>query len=145
MFSKTDSWLKWMDHLTAIGADCEALDFCRDFGDMSIESGLSLCHKAKGFKPSWAVWVAYNDYDNLDEATTALLIELAISGYTDQGMARARVLYKKHKKYLTGAEKEMLLKKIFSDDVDRYHDFSEEEKRIGKHGFNRAHISRDRS
>ena len=132
VFSKTDSWLKWMDHLTVIGADCEALDFCRDFGDISIERGLSLCHKAKGFKSAWAVWAACNDYDNLDEITTSLLIELAISGYTDQSIARAKTLYNKHKKYLTVAEKEMLLKKIFSDNVDRYHDFSDEEKRIGR-------------
>lgn len=96
MFSKTDSWLKWMDYLELLGADCKGPEYCRSYGDITIEEGLRRAARDREFKMSWVPWVfrkCKERADIVDEKVVLGMIHLMATKRDSCSKSRAKGLF----------------------------------------------------
>ena len=120
-----------MDYLVSIGGDCKGPDFCRAFGDITIQEGIAKCYKAPGFRHDWVVWVfRHTTLETTSAAVRYELLRLIAAPADDCSIARVKHIYKSQ--ILLQDEKEFVLKAIFRDDKNRYSDFAEAEMREGR-------------
>ena len=132
MWTQKSSWLQWMDYLVSVGGDCEGPDFCRKFGDITIQEGIAKCYKAPGFRYDWAAWVfQHTTTETTSAAVRYELLRLITSPLDDCSVARAKHIYKTQT--LLREEKKLALKTVFRDGKNRYTGFAEAEVREGRH------------
>ncbi len=114
MWTLESSWLAWMDHLENLaGAEvCEGPDYCRGYGDITIQEGIALGMKDTGLRRPWVEWV-FQTVSNggVDKGVRLGLLRLMAADNKNSAGCRCLKVLKENQD-LTQQEKAILIARV---------------------------------